>query len=181
MKHLKYVVVTLFGLSALLALAAPQDQVGPGRDGSDDSRSDDRGLRGGCVENVRGDGTITVDNEGKKRAQFHVRATENDSGGGSGRLDFRDRNGSINLRSSNLISYEVVDTNTRRLTFDLGGSDDPDVINTAVVTLRDLGRRGRNDFFEVAAGDYLASGNLRGGQVRIRNRGRGCDDSPGDQ
>ena len=39
-----------------------------------------------------------------------------------------------------------------------------------------FGRKGRDDFFEISSGDYLASGNLRGGQVRLRRSG--CDDAP---
>jgi hypothetical protein len=170
MKRLKYVGLTVLSLSTLIMLAAP---AGPGRNGADDPPGDDNG--GNCMENVRGDGTVIV-GEGRKRAQFHVRAGTNNATA-SGRLDFRDRSTGTRLRSTDLQSYEVVDTETRRLTFGLGGGDDTNAVNTAVVTLRDIGRRGRTDFFEIQSGDYLASGNLRNGQVRLRHRGHGCDDS----
>lgn len=147
MKHLKLVGLTLLSLGTLLVCGA---------NGAEN-----------CRETIRGDGNVLV-GEGRQRAQFHVLGTERD-GISSGRLQFRDRSSGIRLRSRNLTAYEVVDAETRRLTFDLGG----DV--TAIVTLRDLGRRGRNDFFELSSGEYLASGNLRGGQVRLRNRGAGCE------
>jgi len=147
MKHLKFVGLTVLSLAALLVCGA---------NGADN-----------CRETIRGDGNVLV-GEGRQRAQFHVLGTELD-GTVSGRLDFRDRHSGIRLRSRNLTAYEVVDAETRRLTFDLGDSA------TAIVTLRDLGRRGRNDFFEISSGDYLASGNLRGGQVRLRHRGDGCE------
>lgn len=136
-------------------------------------RADDSAIRS-CSEQARGDGTIVVGEGRRDRAQFHVRSTQKDSGA-SGSLNFRDRSSGIRLASKNLLAYETVDAETRRLTFDLGGGDDTNVMNTAVVTLRDLGRRGRSDFFEISSGVYFASGNLRGGQVRIRHRGRNCD------
>jgi hypothetical protein len=112
-----------------------------------------------CRDSVRGAGSVVV-GEGRQKASFHVSGvSRNDNV--SGRLEFRDRSGSIRLRSKNLLTYEVVDADTRRLTFDLGGD------TTAIVTLRDIGRRGRDDFFEISAGDYLASGNLHHGQVRV--------------
>jgi hypothetical protein len=148
-------------LSALLALAAA-----PSTNGADDTN-----VVNNCRDQVRGDGTIIVD-ERRKRAQFHVQGAEH-NGSESGRLDFRDRSSGIRLRSRDLLSYEVVDEDTRRLTFGLGG-EGTNAVNTAIVTLRDIGRRGRNDFFEISTGDYLASGNLRGGQIRIRQRGSGC-------
>lgn len=147
----------LVPLAACLAVAAP----GPGNGSAD------------CREEVRGDGSIIV-GEGRQRARFHVRGSDQSSSD-SARLDFRDKNSDLRLRSRTLISYEVVDAETRRLTFDLGGGDDTNGVNTAVVILRDLGRRGRNDFFEISTAEYLASGNLRGGQVRIKQRGDGCN------
>ena len=129
-----------------------------------------RGAR--CRDEIKANGAILV-GEGREKAKFKVDARD-ENGNSSGRIDYRDRDNGLTLRSRNLISYEAVDTETRRLTFDLGGSDDTNVVNTAVVTLRDLGR-GRNDFFEIAAGEYFASGNLRNGQVRLRD-GSGCDD-----
>jgi hypothetical protein len=124
-----------------------------------------------CAERINANGQLVV--EGRKRAKFHIDTIQS-ANKNSGRLDFNDKNQGIRIRSRNLTMYEVVDTETRRLTFDLGGTETN--LNTAVVTVRDLGRKGRNDFFEIAAGDYLASGNLRGGQVRLRSRH--CDDAP---
>ena len=151
MKHLKFVGLTVFSLSTLLVCGA---------DGN------------GCRETIRGDGNVLV-GEGRQRAQFHVSGSQQNENT-SGRLDFRDRESGLRLRSRNLTAYEVVDAETRRLTFDVGSEESP---ATAIVTLRDLGRRGKNDFFEISSGDYLASGNLRGGQIRLQKRGN-CDEPP---
>ena len=147
MKHLKLIGLTVFSLSASFLWGA---------DG------------GACRDTIRGDGNVLV-GEGRQRAQFHVSGAQQDEVV-SGKLDFRDKASGIRLRSRSLTAYETVDAETRRLTFDLGlgGTNAP---ATAIVTLRDLGRRGRNDFFEIASGDYLASGNLRGGQIRLQRRG----------
>ena len=152
MKHLKLIGLTVLTLSASLAWGAETNT---------------------CRDDMRGNGNLIV-GEGRQRAQFNV------SGGQkgetiSGRLDFRDKSSGIRLRSRNLTAYEEVDAETRRLTFDLG-SDGTNGTSTAIVTLRDLGKKGRNDFFEISSGDYLASGNLRGGQIRLQRRG--CDVEP---
>jgi hypothetical protein len=149
MKHLKLIGLSVLTLSASLVWGAD------------------------CRDTIRGDGNVLV-GEGRQRAQFHVSGAEQNEVI-SGKLDFRDRESGIRLRSRNLTAYETVDAETRRLTFDLG-SDGTNAPATAIVTLRDLGRKGRNDFFEIASGDYLASGNLRGGQIRLQRRGN-CDDA----
>lgn len=131
---------------------------------ADSSSAAKRGTR--CKDEIKGNGAILV-GDGRQKAKFKVDA-RNQNGSTSGRIDYRDQDNGLTLRSRSLVSYEVLDTETRRLTFDLGGGDDTNVVNTAVVTLRDLGR-GKNDFFEIAAGEYFASGNLRNGQVRLRD------------
>jgi len=151
MKHLTGLGLLVVSLSAWFAVA--------------DSSSSNAAKKNRCRDEVRGDGTVAV-GEGRQRAKFHVRGME-DENGSSGQLDFRDKSNGVRLRSNNLIDYDVVDGETRQLTFDLG-SDDTNVLNTAVVILRDLGKRGKNDFFEITVADYLASGNLRAGQVRLK-------------
>lgn len=153
MKHLKLIGLAVLSLSASFAWGADR----------------------GCRDDIRGNGNIVV-GEGRKRAQFNVSGgQQGETNAAVGRLDFRDKSSGIRLRSRNLTNYEIVDAETRTLTFDLG-SDGTNGTSTAVVTLRDLGRKGRNDFFEISSGDYLASGNLRGGQIRLQRRG--CDVEP---
>ena len=165
--------VGLIALSASALLTFMVARSSSAQNGPDAQRANDSAIRS-CSEQTRGDGTIVVGEGRRDRARFHVRSTQNDSGA-VGSFDFRDRTGAIRLASKNLLTYETVDVETRRLTFDLGGGDGTSGTSTAVVTLRDLGRRGRSDFFEISSGDYFASGNLRGGQVRIQHRGRNCD------
>ena len=79
MKHLKLIGLTVFSLSASLLLGADRDR---------------------CRDTIRGDGNVSVGEE-RQRSQFHV------SGGLqreviSGKLDFRDRQAGIRLRSRNL-------------------------------------------------------------------------------
>jgi hypothetical protein len=164
MNYSKVMQCSILSCGIAVAILAPRALVA--KDGvSGKAKNDDQ-----CAERINANGQLVV--EGRKRAKFHVDTIQS-AKKNAGRLDFNDKNQGIRIRSRNLMMYEVVDTETRRLTFDLGSTETN--LNTAVVTLRDLGRKGRDDFFEIAAGDYLASGNLRGGQVRLRSKH--CDDS----
>lgn len=127
-----------------------------------------------CRESIRANGQIVTGDERRERAQFNVRSDEARNGNISGRLVFRDKGSGITINSRRLVGQEQVDAQTRRLTFEVDGNNGT---GTAVVTVRDLGRS-RDDFFElsVGEGEFLASGNLRSGNVRLKRKGRGCDD-----
>lgn len=127
-----------------------------------------RGRAGSCRIQVQGNGTLQTGEGRRDRAQFNVKGEQRGESL-KGRLDFRDRTTDARIRSRNLLSMEELDADTRRLTFAL--SDVPE--DVAVVVVRDFGR-GRDDLFEIAAGEYLASGNLRSGNIKHRKQGN-CD------
>lgn len=134
---------------------------GPGHDAGNDNS-------GSCREVTRADGTINNGAGNSSRVQFHVSGVLRDDLSVDGRLDLRDRATDARIRSRRLTAYEVVDATTRRLTFELEDA------STAVVTLSDVSKRGKEDTFQVIAGSFSAAGQLRNGNVRLGRKG--CDD-----
>jgi hypothetical protein len=134
-----------------------------------------KGNTSSCREVVQANGTIYTGDGRRDRGSFHV-VGELRGTNASGRLDFRDRGSNLRIRARDLVGYEVVDDQTRRLTYALSDVEG----DVAIVTLRDLGRKGRIDFFEISSGEYLVSGNLRNGNVHLKHRGGDCSGTPDD-
>lgn len=127
-----------------------------------------------CTETTTANGKIVV-GDGGERARFNVKVTHKKDQA-SGKLDYSDKANGVVIKSSELLNYEVVDTQSRRFTFVLPGSDETNVF-TAVVLVQDLGKKGKNDFFSIEAGDYAAAGNLRNGQIKLKGKKGGCNNA----
>jgi hypothetical protein len=119
----------------------------------------------GCRETIRAQGALPGAN--RSRPTFQVRTLVSEKVI-RGRVLYQDRAAHVRFRSSNLLEYEVMDENSRRLKFSSRDTNGVPIIATFVVC--DFGR-GTNDAFGVFVDSgYEKISHIRRGSIILRQR-----------
>ena len=110
-------------------------------------------------DSVTGGGWI-VETPSDGRANFGFVAGTNTDGSLFGHLNYVDREADLHVRSTGVVSYTVVDADTRTIVYDVVIDG---VAATATVVVSDLGEPGWDDTFSITLSTgYVASGDLGG-------------------
>ena len=127
-----------------------------------------------CDEKIKGSGCIVIDSKNKANFGFHA-AIKN--GVRSGQLNYIDPTADIRVRSKAVTNYEVIDTKTRRISFEVIINDQ---LGAAVITVTDNARANTPDVIQISlstgysAGIQMGSANKKGCKVDVKLENSKC-------